>query len=90
MTVENNDDAYKPRGSPYTIWQYAAISIILTPLTAVLLSIYGFIPFGIYHAAMAGFAFSMIFVGYRWYYVKRYRKQERDIVRKSLEDSNKV
>ncbi|MCK5151001.1 MAG: hypothetical protein KAQ65_04135 [Candidatus Thorarchaeota archaeon] len=89
MTMkDNDDDSYKPRGTPYTIGQYAVISIILTPLTAVLLSFYGFIPFDIYQAGISGLAFSLVYVGYRWYYAKQYRKEDRAAARKSLEVTN--
>ncbi|MHA2424251.1 MAG: hypothetical protein ACXAEF_05655 [Candidatus Thorarchaeota archaeon] len=87
MAVENNDTTYKPRGSPYTFGQYAVISIILTPILAVLMSYYGFIPFDIFQAAISGVAVALVYVGYRWYYAKQYRKDERAALRKQLEES---
>ncbi|MHA1907478.1 MAG: hypothetical protein ACW98Y_09310 [Candidatus Thorarchaeota archaeon] len=87
MAVENNDTTYKPRGTPYSFGQYAAISIILTPILAVLLSFYGFIPFDIFQAAISGIAVSLIYVGYRGYYWTQYRKDDREAIRKQLEDT---
>ncbi len=87
MTVEKNDIAYQPRGTPYTFGQYAAISIILTPILAVFLSYYGYIPFDMFQSAIAGIAVSLIYVGYRGYYWTQYRKEDREAQRKELEDT---
>ncbi|MFW9849851.1 MAG: hypothetical protein ACFFF4_11965 [Candidatus Thorarchaeota archaeon] len=87
MDVNKKDTTYQPRGSPYTFGQYAVISIILTPILAVLLSYYGYIPFDMFQSAIAGIAVSLIYVGYRGYYWTQYRKDDREAQRKQLEDS---
>ncbi|MFW9909959.1 MAG: hypothetical protein ACFFEF_15430 [Candidatus Thorarchaeota archaeon] len=85
MTQEKNNTHYEPKGSPYTIEQYAVISFIFTPITAWLLSFYGFIPFEPLHAAIMGFGVAIVYVGYRWYYSKIYRKDEREALKAKLD-----
>lgn len=74
------EDAYKPKGSSYSFKQYAFLILVLTPITAAALSFYGFIPFDVMQAALSGLAFSVVYLGYRWYYANQYRKDDRGLI----------
>jgi len=88
MTVNSNSDGYQPRTKPfYTFPQYATISLILTPIVAYVLAFYGYIPFSPLYAALAGFAFALVYVAYRGYYWTRYRKNERLQAKDTEEDT---
>lgn len=78
MSEDNSSTGYQPRTKPfYTFSQYAAVTFILTPILAYLLAYYNFIPFDPLYTALAAFAFCFVYVGYRGYYWKVYRKDER-------------
>lgn len=78
MSEENTSTGYQPRTKPfYTFPQYAAITFILSPILGYLLAYYGFIPFDPLYTALAALAFCFVYVGYRGYYWKIYRKDER-------------
>ena len=78
--TETKEDLYQPRGSPYSFGQYAILILVLTPITAAALSYFGFIPFDVIQASLSGLAFSIVYVGYRWYYSNQYRKDDRGLI----------
>ncbi len=81
MSDENNSTGYQPRTkSFYTFPQYAAITFILAPILGYLLGYYGFVPFDPLYTALAALAFSFVYVGYRGYYWKVYRRDERESI----------
>ena len=83
MSIQQDNEGYTPGKSPLTFNQYALIIFVTTPVTAWLLAYYGFIPFDPVYSAIAAFAFSIVYVGYRWYYSTQYRKEK---VVESLEE----
>ena len=81
MTLAYNEDSEPSAPLPVThppppikMWTF---TIFLTPVVAWALAIFRYIPFDPTLAAINGFLFSLVYVGYRVYYWRRsYRKYQ--------------